>query len=73
MRNGQCYLKQNIYKNILKQKQTQQKELYFTHYKQYRNMLTQLIRNSKLNYYKSFFTEHKQNLKKNVARHQIYH
>ena len=55
--------KHSIYKKLIKAKSTEKKDSLSQTYKSYRNMLTHLSRKSKINYYKNYFKENKNNLK----------
>ena len=56
--------KHKIYKKFIKTKDPTQKQQQLTMFKRYRNLVLQLSRTSKKNYFNSFFTNNKNNLKK---------
>ena len=53
-----------IHKEYLKCKETNRKDQIYKIYKRKRNLITTLLRQSKGDYYQSFFEEHKSNVKK---------
>ena len=53
-----------IYKQFTKETDPVKKHIFFTNYKQKRNLIISLIRRSKATYFASFFEEHKNNAKK---------
>ena len=55
--------KQIICKKFIKEKNANKKLIYHDKFTQYRNILSNLLRCSKDNYFKKYFIEHKQNLK----------
>ena len=57
-------IKDKIYKELLKNKNSLQKERLYNEFQRYRNSITILSRNSKANHYQNFFQEHKQNMLK---------
>ena len=56
--------KNKLYHKFLAEKKTNKKETLHIHCKQYRNNLTKITRAGKILYYKTFFLNHKTNLKK---------
>ena len=59
-------IKDNIYKKLLKSKNSEQKERLYNEFKRYRNRINILPTNSKANHYQNFFQEHKQNMLKTL-------
>ena len=57
-------IKDKIYKELLKNKNSLQKERLYNEFQRYRNSITILSTNSKANHYQNFFQEHKQNMLK---------
>ena len=53
-----------LYKDFLQERNNTARESLHAKYKQYRNMIINLIRKSKRKYYFDFFTEHNSNIKK---------
>ena len=51
-----------LYKDVLSEKDPDKKKSIFTKYKQYRNMIISLIRKSKRKFYINYFTEHNKNI-----------
>lgn len=52
-----------IHKKMLREKNTIKKQIIWEHYKHYRNTITSLLQQSKINHYQKFFQENKTNCK----------
>jgi len=55
--------KNSLYKKFLKAKSATKKQQLNQYFKKKRNLVLKIIRQSKTNYYREYFDDHKQNLK----------
>ena len=65
--------REKLYKKFINAKNVDIKEEYNKAYKELRNHIVTLCRQSKKMHYQSFFTENSNNAKKNMERYQIHH